>query len=248
MRMRPPLTYTIAGILLGAGAPAGALLIRFLAIAQVRQDPLEDLSANAFFYLYDLLGTSLMFAVGGFVAGRRAERLRRGEQFYLELSEHDALTGLHNDRAFADRYRRALERAVATQRPLSILLVDIDELKGINDSFGHPAGNQALIHVGDAMRHGKRSADIAARWGGDEFAILLEGADTPAAMRVAERILARLRSDPIDVGKATVTVTVTIGLCCAIRHTPSSDLFTAADRALFAGKEHGRNTIEVVSI
>jgi len=248
MRLRPQFTYPAVGLLLGAAAPAGSFLLRFLAMATVREHPIADLRTNAFFYLYDLLGTSLVFAIAGFIAGRRADRLRRGEEFYHDLSEHDALTGLHNDRAFLDRYRRALERAVATRQPLAIILIDVDKLKAINDAFGHPAGSEALIHVANALRRSKRAADIAARWGGDEFSILLEGADAAAALRVAEGVIAHLRSTPLRLGCASAPVSVTIGICSAAEPSASSDLFAAADRALFAGKGRGRNTIEVVSI
>lgn len=248
MRSKPQLTYPVIGALLGAGAPIGSFLLRFLTFASVRQQPLDDLRTNVFFYLYDLLGTSLVFATVGFIAGRHADRLRRGEAFYHDLSEHDALTGLHNDRAFMDRYRRALERAVSTQQPLAILLLDVDQLKAINDAFGHPTGNQALIHVADALRRSKRAADIAARWGGDEFAILLEGADAAAATRVAEGVIAHLRSTPLRMENTSAPVSVTIGICTSAQPSASSDLFAAADRALFAGKARGRNTIEIVSV
>ena len=102
MRSGPQFTYPLAGALIGAGAPVGAFLLRFLAFRTVREHPLGELRANAFFYLYELLGTSLVFATLGLAAGRKADRLRRGEAFYHELAEHDSLTGLHNERAFLD--------------------------------------------------------------------------------------------------------------------------------------------------
>jgi diguanylate cyclase (GGDEF)-like protein len=240
MRLDPRLTYPITGLLLAFGAPAGSFLLRCALNAEVGEHPFADLRANAFFYLYELVATSLVFAIAGFIAGRRADRLRRGEAFYHDLAEHDSLTGLHNGRAFMNRYRRALERAVITRQPLAMLLIDVDQLKAINDAHGHAAGSAALVHVADALRHSKRAADIAARWGGDEFAILLEGADFAASMRVAEGVRAHLAG--------TTDVTVTIGICIAPQPALTSDLFEAADGALLAGKAHGRNTIEVVSI
>ena len=246
MRFAPQFTYPFIGLLLGAGAPAGSFLIRFLAIHSVRDHPSGDLRAHAFFYLYELVATSLVFAIAGYVAGRRADRLRRGEAFYHHLAEHDSLTRLHNARAFMDRYQRALEHATAAGEPLAVILIDVDKLKEINDTFGHEAGNQALIQVADALRNSKRAADVAARWGGDEFAILLEGADVAAAVRVAEGIVARLRDGPSRLERATVSVT--IGICVSAQPALSLDLFAAADRALLAGKARGRNTIEVAAI
>jgi diguanylate cyclase (GGDEF)-like protein len=241
--MRAPLTvaYPLVGAVLGAGAPIGSFLIRALTLPAVRGQPLADLQANAFFYVYELVASSLVLAAAGHFAGRRADRLRRGEAFYHHLAEHDSLTGLHNMRAFMDRYRRALEHAAASGEPLAILLIDVDKLKETNDALGHDAGNQALIQVADALRVSKRSVDIAARWGGDEFAILLESAGVTAAMRVAQAIVNHLRDRRSQ-------VSVTIGICASTHPSLSLDLFAAADRALLAGKSHGRNTIEAVSI
>lgn len=247
VRSRPQLTYPVIGFLLGAGAPIGAFLMRFIAIEEVRRHPAHDLETNAFFYLYDLVATSLIFAVAGFMAGRRAERLRRGEEFYHHLAEHDALTGLHNARAFMERYRRALESAFVTGRPLAVVLLDVDRLKAINDDLGHLGGNAALTHVAEALRRSKRAADVAARWGGDEFSILMEGADASAATRVANSIVSYLKDVPLRLERTT-PVTVTIGIAHAARPSLNSDLFVAADRALFAGKARGRNTIEVVAV
>lgn len=234
MRLSPQRTYAVIGLLLGCGAPLGSFVLRFASMADVRQQPFAELRANAFFYLYELLATSLVFAVAGLIAGRRADRLGQGEAFYQQLAELDALTGLYNHRAFMERYRRALERAVTTQQPLAVILFDVDQLKAINDAHGHAAGSRALVYVADALRRSKRATDVAARWGGDEFAILMEGADLAAAIRVAEGVVAHLRN-----------VTVTIGVCAAARLSLSSDLFEAADRALLAGKARGRNTIEI---
>ena len=241
MRAQPTVAYPLIGMILGAGAPVGSFLIRVLAISSVRNDPLGDLGANAFFYAYELLGSSLVLAVAGYFAGLRADRLRRGEAFYHHLAEHDSLTGLHNMRAFMDRYRRALEHAVATGEPLAVLLIDVDKLKEINDALGHEAGNKALIQVANALRISKRTVDVAARWGGDEFAILLESAGVSAAMRVARAIEANLRD-------SSSHVSVTIGICATTQPSLSADLFEGADRALLAGKNHGRNTIEALSI
>lgn len=248
MRSTPQLTYPVIGALLGAGAPVGSFLLRSLAFPGVREQPFDDLRTNAFFYVYELLATSLVFSIAGFVAGRHADRLRRGKAFYHELAEHDSLTGLHNSGAFTDRYSRALERAVEAREPIAVILIDVDQLKTINDAFGHSAGSEALVHVADALRHSKRAADVAARWGGDEFAILLEGADEAAAMRVAEGLIAHLRSSPVRLEHATVPVSVTIGISAAAQPSASTDLFASADQALLAGKAHGRNTIEIISI
>ena len=234
-------TYLAIGLLLGAGAPIGAFITRLALFQSVRSAPLADVRANRFFYLYELIGSCTLFAIAGYLAGDRAERLRRAEAFYQTLSEYDPLTGLFNERAFRNRYARAIERASRTGQPLSLLLIDVDHLKDINDQHGHAAGNDALLHIANALRVAKRADDAAARWGGDEFAILLGGADASAAHRVANNVLARVRA-------GGGSVTVTIGASTAAHVKPDDDLFAAADRALYDGKNSGRDCAVFVEV
>jgi diguanylate cyclase (GGDEF)-like protein len=214
----------------------------------VRLDPLSELASNAFFYGYMLVATALVFAAAGFAAGMNAKRLRETEAFYQSLAEHDPLTGLYNARALRDFYRRAVERVAHRHEPLSILLIDVDRLKEINDCFGHLVGNQALTHVARAIREGKRADDAAARWGGDEFAILLEFADESAACRVAENILGYLHAVPLRAASTRIEVTVTIGIAVGDDISESDDLLATADRALYRGKQGGRDQLSVMRI
>ena len=239
--------YPVVGLLLGLVAPVGAFVIRFFFVSGVRAAPLADIAANKFFYAYQLIGSCVAFVIAGWIAGIRAEQLRDAESFYHALSEHDSLTGLFNARAFRDRYGRLLERATRTGSPLSLLLIDVDQLKTVNDLHGHAVGNKVLIHVATALRDAKRAEDSAARWGGDEFAILLDGADADAARRVAEGVLDRVKSKTVPYTRS-VKITVTIGVCTAMHLTPESDLFSAADRALYQGKHEGRNRIVAVTL
>ena len=233
------LTYSLIGLILGICAPIGALIIRVI----VMRVPIgADIATNRFFYLYQLIGTCVVFVVAGWIAGLRAEQLRDAESFYHALSEHDALTGLYNARAFRNRYGRLLERAARTGAPVSLLLIDVDHLKQINDRHGHTTGNKVLMHVATALREAKRAEDSAARWGGDEFAILLEGADEAAAMRVAENVLAQVNAKPVSFTRG-LTTTVTIGMCTATHVSAETDLFASADRALYTAKREGRNRV-----
>ena len=227
--------------------PLGAFVIRYLFIPEVHGAPRTDLAAHEFFYLYELSGSCVVFAAAGWVAGIRAEQLRDAESFYHALSEHDALTGLYNARAFRNRYGRLLERAARTGAPLSLLLIDVDHLKSVNDRYGHTTGNKVLMHVANALREAKRAEDSAARWGGDEFAILLEGADAPSALRVAENVLSRVKGKPVAFARG-LTTTVTIGACTVTHVSGQSDLFAAADRALYGAKREGRDRIAAVTL
>jgi diguanylate cyclase (GGDEF)-like protein len=213
----------------------------------VRHAPLDEFASYRFFYLYELVGSCVVFTIAGFIAGVRAEQLRDAEHFYHALSEHDSLTGLYNARAFRNRYGRLLERAARTGAPLSLLLIDVDHLKHINDRYGHSIGNKVLMHVANALREAKRAEDSAARWGGDEFAILLEGADAASALRVAENAIARVKAKPVAFTRG-LTATVTIGACTAANVSADSDLFTAADRALYDAKREGRDRVTAAGV
>ncbi len=234
-----PWRETLAGTLLGMGAPVGALLIRIL--GGVRDIPAE-IAANSFFYLYALIGTSLVFGLAGCVEGRRAERIRWSRDAYRNLAEHDELTALANARAFDEHQRRAVEHSVRYREPLSLLLLDVDQLKAVNDTMGHKAGGQALVRVAEVLMECKREDDLAARWGGDEFALLMRGADVVAARRQAEAIVGCLRSRPLRVGARERPISVTIGIATSVGGS-ARDLFERADRALYSGKAAGRNCV-----
>jgi diguanylate cyclase (GGDEF)-like protein len=236
-------TYGLLGILLGLGAPTGQLIVRITTSAAVRAAPLSEVRMHGSFYGYQLLATCIVFCLAGIAAGRRAERLRRAQEFYHRLSERDPLTGLLNARSFGERFARVAERAARLGQPVSMLLVDVDGLKEINDRHGHAAGNDALMHVAATIDQTKRSEDEAARWGGDEFAILMESGDADAASRVAEAILARLRLTSLSIGRQQRVVTATIGIATAVQPFEPEVLFAAADEALYDGKSRGRNRI-----
>jgi diguanylate cyclase (GGDEF)-like protein len=230
--------FGLLGVALGVGAPGGALVLRIVGGA----DALVDLRENAFFYVYALVGTCLVFGVAGFLAGRRADRLRRGRDLFQELSQRDSLTNLVNDRTFRHHYERAVAHAARFHEPLSLLILDVDQLKALNDELGHSFGSAALQRVAHVLEQSKRVADVAARWGGDEFVLLMSGAGAEAARRQAETILERLRDAPVELGGRQRSISVTIGVA-TVAAGGGEDLFEAADRALYAGKRAGRGQV-----
>jgi diguanylate cyclase (GGDEF)-like protein len=234
--------YALAGLLLGLGAPLGALLLRVALFADVRADPRGDLELHRFFYAYSLAGSCVVLAIAGYLAGLRARALEQAKEFYHRLAEHDSATGLLNYRAFMERYRRVIERAVKLKQPIALLLIDVDHLKKINDRHGHDQGNAALQHVAAAIRTASRTTDESARWGGDEFTVLMDGADETAARRTAEAIMAWLDDNPLR-----YPVTVTIGIEAGVPRTNRDDYFARADQALYEGKHGGRNQIRVAA-
>ena len=188
-----------------------------------------------------LFGTCLVFGYMGFLAGRRADRLRESRDRFHRLSERDDVTDLPNARAFDEHLRRALEHSGQFREPLSLLIVDVDSLKGINDRWGHAVGSATLRHVARMLFECKREDDFAARWGGDEFTILMPGADSNAAARLAQSVVERLRANPVLLKGESYPVTVTVGYATLRGPGTGSDLFVRADRALYEGKLRGRN-------
>ncbi len=158
----------------------------------------------------------------------------------LEMQGHtDGLTGIGNRRAFDRSLRELWRRHAAVQAPLSLLMADLDHFKRINDEFGHPAGDAVLMQTARLLRDCVRHSDIVARFGGEEFAVLLPGADLHAAMQVAEKVRTALQAS----SWAHRTVTASIGVSAA---TPQSEddpatLLARADRALYEAKQNGRN-------
>jgi diguanylate cyclase (GGDEF)-like protein len=150
----------------------------------------------------------------------------------------DSLTGLLNRRGFDERLREEIARATRTRRSLALMLADCDNLKHVNDSAGHEAGDRMLEAFANVLREQKRLTDIAGRVGGDEFALLLPETEADAAIAAAERLLARLRS----LGGSAITASVGVAVFPADGAT-SSALLRAADRALYAAKHEGKNRL-----
>jgi diguanylate cyclase (GGDEF)-like protein len=156
----------------------------------------------------------------------------------------DALTGCYNRRSFELQLERDLRLATRLGQPLSLIMLDFDNFKDINDEAGHEAGDSALCMLADSLRAELRSVDTAARYGGDEFVVILPQADTEGALLVAERLRVRVEEMQIPgFGK----VTSSFGVATFPNHASSRDtLVVAADRALYRSKNNGRNRVTVV--
>ena len=161
------------------------------------------------------------------------------------LSETDERTGLFNTRGFAIAANRLFAQALRYGRPACILMIDADNLKTVNDRHGHEAGNRLLRHVAKCVQGELRYTDVLARYGGDEFIVLLPETPAKGALDVAERVRSAVAGMPLDVGADRVDCTVSIGLACYPEDGRNIDAITArADRAMYEAKQKGRNRVE----
>jgi len=161
-----------------------------------------------------------------------------------DLATTDGLTGLFNRRVFMDRFDDMLARAKRSGRPLSLILADIDHFKRVNDTGGHPAGDEMLRAVSAALNECVRETDVVARYGGEEFAILLEEADPDGGLQMAERIRCAVEELPVEIGAETIRATLSAGCTTWTGNGYDRDaLVEQADQALYRGKELGRNRV-----
>lgn len=178
----------------------------------------------------------------GYITTMFSADIRYGLARAKVLSETDDLTGLFNIRGFALAANRLFAQAVRHGRPTSVLMIDSDNLKSVNDGYGHEAGNQLLRHLAQAIQAELRFTDVSARYGGDEFIVLLP--DTPAkgALEVAERIRNRIAGAALDYGGKRLAASVSIGIASFPEDGGTLDaLASHADRALYSAKQDGRN-------
>ncbi len=169
------------------------------------------------------------------------------QRLVLELNRtatHDFLTETLNRRAAQARIDHAIEQLPLGDTPLSVLLLDIDHFKQINDQYGHDVGDQVLVGIATLLRKHVRGHDMVARWGGEEFVILLQGTGPCAAMAVAERLIRVIADTPLVWGPVTIPCHVSIGIATAATDdTDSAALIRAADHALYHAKRTGRNRV-----
>jgi diguanylate cyclase (GGDEF)-like protein len=175
----------------------------------------------------------------------RTLRLTRRETHLQELARTDALTGLANLRAFRARLDEELKRARRYRTPLACVMVDMDHLKPINDEMGHAAGDAAIGAVAEVIRHELRETDFGARYGGDEFVLLLPHTSANDARVFAERVCARLREASLEVAGRRLPIGASFGIASLDEDLddPGDALVRRADAALYAAKRAGRGRV-----
>ncbi|MBE9503458.1 MAG: diguanylate cyclase [Proteobacteria bacterium] len=175
------------------------------------------------------------------------DKLKESNEKLRELANTDALTGLSNRRVMTSELKKEFQRTVRLGKNLCFLMIDIDFFKKTNDSYGHQAGDDVLKAVADTMLEQIRPYDQIARFGGEEFAVILPETDKDGAVIVAERIRAKI-SELLFEGEMEghqVTISTGISVLYGDNYDSEDDLINAADQALYRAKEGGRNRVEV---
>jgi two-component system cell cycle response regulator len=176
---------------------------------------------------------------------RYAERLRDNVQMSIEMAITDALTGLYNRRYMETHVGSLVEQAASRGKPLTVLVLDIDYFKSINDTHGHDAGDDVLREFALRIRKSIRGIDLACRYGGEEFVVVMPETDLAVATLVAERLRRRIAGEPFPIqqGARSVEVTISIGIAALGGGDNAASVLKRADQALYRAKRDGRNRV-----
>jgi diguanylate cyclase (GGDEF)-like protein len=178
----------------------------------------------------------------------RTLRLSQSQTALRELAQTDPLTGLANLRAFRARIEDEVKRARRYGTPLTAVMADMDHLKPVNDTLGHAAGDRAIAAVAAVIRGELRETDFGARYGGDEFVLLLPHTTADEGRVLAERICARLKETTLEISERRISIGASFGVACLPEEGPDTAadaLVRAADEALYRAKRAGRGRVEV---
>jgi diguanylate cyclase (GGDEF)-like protein len=182
------------------------------------------------------------------VVEAQADDLRRLMNQFEELSRTDHLTELLNRRSLLELLRQEAARARRSQRPFSIIMCDVDYFKGINDRFGHDCGDFVLREVSRVMKDALRESDAVARWGGEEFCMLLPDTALPGALAMTERLRTAIEASCFVWHGAAIRLTLTFGIAPYRFQADAQATISEADRALYFGKAAGRNRVAVADL
>lgn len=245
---------TVSGLAVGWVVPAAVWMLR-VAVAGPR-DPaavMAELDANRTFYLYLTALCACVFSMYGYFesARRWSEEERRRLELHIDFlagqSMTDDVTGLYNHRHILEEVQKEIERSRRHGRGICGIMIDLDDFKSVNDTYGHPVGDLALREFARVLNESVRSIDIVGRYGGDEFLVVLPETSAAAALEVAERVRARIQSagfvrSRVDGG---VRLTASLGLFAyhTLKELDADSFVERADQAMLRAKRSGKDRV-----
>jgi len=224
----------------------------------------EALHASAPCVAFNLTGNEMVETVaadilgaGGVIGGMEARlllniinNLKETKEALRHEASHDPLTGLYNRRHIMDQLRQGVSQALRYKHPFTIVLLDIDHFKQVNDTYGHAAGDRVLTHLAELLKAGVREADIPGRWGGEEFIILLPHTALSGAEKAASQWLEQLRNTPLQINGQDIAITFSAGVATIKPGAENRDieslieaLLHEADLRMYRAKALGRNRV-----
>lgn len=232
---RKPFIWRFLGVItLAILPPIGWLAIQYFAF---KQPLLSEIESNILLYAYMFAGSLLFFCT--FISYQS-----RNEKTSAEMALHDPLTGLYNIRYLYYRLTEAYTSIDRSRAPLSLMIIDLDYFKKVNDTYGHPAGDEVLKSVANAIAKSRRINEIAARVGGEEFVLLLPNCTMAQAVQVAERVRKTIKEQTVVVqDDIELKITASIGVASTDVYEPGGEkqLYSDADTALYRAKRNGRD-------
>mgnify|MGYP002349657545 FL=1 len=206
--------------------------------------PLTPLSPISLKWV-NVLHVALVFGMLSALAAFYRRTVLIAEDRLRKQATLDPLTGLNNRRHFETLATHVLARSQRDGTPVALLLCDVDHFKRVNDEHGHAVGDEVLIAMSRLLGHNLRDGDVLARWGGEEFLALMPACPLDNACAVAERIRAAVHATPVDVGTASLTITLSFGVAQVHGAADLQAAIARADKALYEAKNGGRNRVSV---
>ena len=195
-------------------------------------------------YWGEILAMSMPVILVAYITTMLTADIRYAVEKIKQVSDTDELTGLYNMRAFSAMLQRAFKQAVRYGHPLSVVMIDSDNLKQVNDAHGHEAGNRLLQHLVRCIREQLRGSDIMARFGGDEFILLLPETNNKGALEMSERIRKAVELSRFSVREGDTNVTASLGVASYPEDGGNLDvILEKADKAMYRAKQKGRNRV-----
>ncbi len=239
------LVIVVSALTLGKTATLGHLTVIVLCyVWLVYNEPERVMTTGA--YITTLAARLSPVFLVAYITTMLSADIRRALMQIKFLSETDDLTGVLNMRAFSGVAERIFRQAARYVRPVSVVMIDSDSLKNINDTYGHETGNRMLKLTVQRIEEELRETDVVARYGGDEFVVMLPETSCSGATGVANRIRRSIESTPLPTRDQKVSFTVSIGIACYPDHGNSLEvIMERADQAMYVSKTEGKNRITV---